>query len=543
MIGRRADSTARTLAPCCPELISAYIDGELSPAEQLRMRRHLVACSGCNERYEDYLGVRNLLRSQPDTAVPAAVRRKIEVRLVGGHARPSTWGRVSAVAGLAAGLAALAFTAGLYLADEPTSAQRIAHLTAAPREVQSRLAGSVTLPATATVSPPASAVATDGSGTGSNNTGSVGSETPAINPSAPGGVRPARPSVGESGGPVTAGQPATEPSATSQESAGAPVDLAPTAAPVTESGVVRSVPAGAATAPAESGSLPNLLPRVPGSTGVAATPTVPSLLPFIQATATLQPTQAPPTPIPATAAGTSTPQAPPATATAVPAQPSPTRPAESPGETVAVVRAEPTTPPTPAATRPPAATATATPEPPPPATRTAAPPTAAPTESPARPTVAPTEVVATTQSGESLEGTSLGATAAVRAADECVVPTLPVYATILDYEPAVATALRCALAPAEVAAIQVQTFRGGWLLHPGRPYPVYAVIGTRLWDSLGYTTISAILAAGAPSTLGAPLGRVWAVSGVVQEFEGGIALSGPEGYIFVLLYDGRARVY
>lgn len=194
--------------------------------------------------------------------------------------------------------------------------------------------------------------------------------------------------------------------------------------------------------------------------------------------------------------------------------------------------------------------ATATPTPPATATTTrpgaagqpTAPssPTAEPTVGSAGPTIAAGPVtLASVADGANV--TAPGAP--TRPAATCDQATLSVFQTVLNGDPATASALGCPLAPAQVVAIQTQTMRAGWLLDTGRPGPIYAVSGNWTWQPLSGGSIAGILAAGAPLQLGPAQGSPYATQGLIQTFDGGVALSGPEGYIFVLLSGGRARVY
>lgn len=48
-----------------PELISAYIDGELSPADMQQVERHLAACEACRTEFEELRGMSTLVRELP----------------------------------------------------------------------------------------------------------------------------------------------------------------------------------------------------------------------------------------------------------------------------------------------------------------------------------------------------------------------------------------------------------------------------------------------------------------------------------------------
>ncbi len=52
------------------ELLSAYIDGEVTPEEAARVEQHLPACQRCSEELESLRWTVNLLREAPPVAVP-----------------------------------------------------------------------------------------------------------------------------------------------------------------------------------------------------------------------------------------------------------------------------------------------------------------------------------------------------------------------------------------------------------------------------------------------------------------------------------------
>ncbi len=68
-----------------PELLSAYIDNELSPAETAQVETHLGACEICQAEFEELRGVSSLVRQLP-IYLP---KRTIEVD-ASGRSEPST---------------------------------------------------------------------------------------------------------------------------------------------------------------------------------------------------------------------------------------------------------------------------------------------------------------------------------------------------------------------------------------------------------------------------------------------------------------------
>lgn len=97
------------------DLLSALVDGELSPAQERAARSHLESCPGCRRELEEVTSARHLVRSLPDVAVPFGFERRL---LRAGRYRR-------------AGLAALAATAAASIAllgvasprEEPVSPQ------------------------------------------------------------------------------------------------------------------------------------------------------------------------------------------------------------------------------------------------------------------------------------------------------------------------------------------------------------------------------------------------------------------------------------
>jgi anti-sigma factor RsiW len=88
------------------ELLSAYVDGEVSPAQREWLELHLERCSTCQGRLGDYRRVRALLAALPGDSWAPAPRSRAAVRRArrGGVVR--LWSVIVALAlGLAAGAA------------------------------------------------------------------------------------------------------------------------------------------------------------------------------------------------------------------------------------------------------------------------------------------------------------------------------------------------------------------------------------------------------------------------------------------------------
>ena len=51
-------------------LLSAYVDGEVTPSEVVRVEEHLAGCEECVSELESLRATSNLLRSLPDLEVP-----------------------------------------------------------------------------------------------------------------------------------------------------------------------------------------------------------------------------------------------------------------------------------------------------------------------------------------------------------------------------------------------------------------------------------------------------------------------------------------
>ena len=66
------------------EKISSLIDGELAPAEQREVERHLLSCAQCEEARADFLNLRSQISSY-EASVPAQVQNRALAKILGGR--------------------------------------------------------------------------------------------------------------------------------------------------------------------------------------------------------------------------------------------------------------------------------------------------------------------------------------------------------------------------------------------------------------------------------------------------------------------------
>ena len=64
-----------------PEILSARLDGELPPAEEISVNRHLAACPDCREALKRFHDIKAALARTTRPEMPAALAREIEKRL------------------------------------------------------------------------------------------------------------------------------------------------------------------------------------------------------------------------------------------------------------------------------------------------------------------------------------------------------------------------------------------------------------------------------------------------------------------------------
>jgi predicted anti-sigma-YlaC factor YlaD len=99
------------------KLLSAYLDRELSEADQNEVAHHVDACARCQAEKKSLLTIKEVLRRQPMPAIPADLIARIEEETV---FKPRWW-ELSVVRRLwIPALAGLAAAAGwLFLRHEP----------------------------------------------------------------------------------------------------------------------------------------------------------------------------------------------------------------------------------------------------------------------------------------------------------------------------------------------------------------------------------------------------------------------------------------
>lgn len=80
------------------ELLSEYLDGELSGEERIRMDEHLRSCSHCTGELTELQAIVSLCRSLPEAEPPAVFREQLYRRLAAeiGHERINLWQSVRA---------------------------------------------------------------------------------------------------------------------------------------------------------------------------------------------------------------------------------------------------------------------------------------------------------------------------------------------------------------------------------------------------------------------------------------------------------------
>lgn len=95
------------------ELLSAYLDGEVSPAERTRVTSHIADCSLCQAELADLHSARSALRSLPMLDLPDGLI-DLDSNVVPLVRRPRVW--AAAAAAVVAGFIGVA----TFIAPEPT---------------------------------------------------------------------------------------------------------------------------------------------------------------------------------------------------------------------------------------------------------------------------------------------------------------------------------------------------------------------------------------------------------------------------------------
>lgn len=82
------------------ELASAYLDGETTPEESERLRRHLAACDACRNEVADIHLARSALRAMPTLEMPVELLERLDLvpPVVPLRHRPPMWIAAAAAA-------------------------------------------------------------------------------------------------------------------------------------------------------------------------------------------------------------------------------------------------------------------------------------------------------------------------------------------------------------------------------------------------------------------------------------------------------------
>lgn len=97
------------------ELISAFLDGELSAEETRRLRTHLSGCGRCAIEIEEMQAVRAAVRSLPALELPPGLVPEADPVVIPLHRNRGMW-----VGAAAAAVAAVIAAAALLTVPEPT---------------------------------------------------------------------------------------------------------------------------------------------------------------------------------------------------------------------------------------------------------------------------------------------------------------------------------------------------------------------------------------------------------------------------------------
>lgn len=83
------------------ELLSAYLDGELTATESPRVAGHLQGCGRCRAELDDLASARAAIRSLPIIEVPPGVLGLPESNVISLRRRPMMWAATAAAAAVA----------------------------------------------------------------------------------------------------------------------------------------------------------------------------------------------------------------------------------------------------------------------------------------------------------------------------------------------------------------------------------------------------------------------------------------------------------
>jgi anti-sigma factor RsiW len=97
------------------ELISAYLDGELTPAERTTLLHHLAACGRCTSDLEQIQRVRSAVRSLPLLELPEGVVPEADRVVVPLRHQKGLW------AGVAAAVVVAVIAVAALITPEPGS--------------------------------------------------------------------------------------------------------------------------------------------------------------------------------------------------------------------------------------------------------------------------------------------------------------------------------------------------------------------------------------------------------------------------------------
>jgi anti-sigma factor RsiW len=94
------------------DALSALLDGELEPADEAAVRRHLAACEPCRIEFDDVTIVRRTVRGLPAVAAPPGLVDRLVDRQQRSHTRRVAVALVAASLTLVVGLVASAERSG-----------------------------------------------------------------------------------------------------------------------------------------------------------------------------------------------------------------------------------------------------------------------------------------------------------------------------------------------------------------------------------------------------------------------------------------------